>query len=300
MKQRNIFIVFFIAILALFLVFTSCKGEDSDETNNKDLTEVNNNEKAFKFKNTLFSIPSPFHIVDLIKNTQVQYNPDLLNPVINKANYSSNEKKALNLGVYTADMGYTNIYEQYSSTIKYIKVAKSLSSDLQIMNSNSIDLISEIEEKLENTDSLNKIFANAYREVDFYLKDNGRGDASILILTGAWIEGLYLMTQTATKCNNESLLKRIGEQKYSMINLLKLLSQNKMNESSFHNDLLKELNELKSLFDKIKIEYKYDKHIILPNEKKTIVLSETKISISEEILNSLTIKTKNIRELIIK
>lgn len=300
MIQKAISVIFFIAIYASTLVLTGCKGEDSNETNNKPLKNANDTEKAFKFKNTLFSIPSPFLIVDLIKNTKVQYNPDLLNPIENNAKYSSNEKKALNLGVFTADMGYTNIYEQYSSTIKYIKVTKSISSDLQIMNSNSIDLISKIEDKIENTDSLNKIFANAYREVDFYLKDNDRGDASTLVLTGAWIEGLFLMTQTANKCNNELLINRIGEQKFSIINLLKIISQNSKNESKFHKEVVTEINELKALFDKIKIEYKYDKHIILPNEKKTIVLSETKISIPDNIMEEITIKTENIRNLIIK
>ncbi len=299
MKHKIIINTIFVAILSSTL-FLGCKGEDNEDVNNKKLDTTSNKEKAFKFKNTLFSIPSPFHIVDLIKNSKVQYNQDLLNPVSNNIKYLSNEKKALNLGVYSADMAYTNIHEQYSSTIKYIKVAKSLSSDLQIMNSNSIDLISKMEDKIEDPDSLNKIFANAYREVDFYLKDNGRNDASVQIITGAWVEGLYLMTQTATKCKNTSLINRIGEQKYSIINLLKLISQNNINnDNSFHKELFDSLNELKKLFDKIIIEYEYDKHIILPNEKKTIVISNTKITISQDILNEITLKTKEIRDLII-
>lgn len=290
-----------ILITILFsALFIGCKGEDTEEVNEKKIDTLNNNEKAFKFKNTLFSIPSPFHIVSLIKNSKVQYNPDLLNPISNSTKYSSNEKKALNLGVYSADMAYTNIHEQYSSTIKYIKVAKTLSSDLQIMNSNSIDLISKIEDKIKDPDSLNEIFANTYREVDFYLKDNGRNDASVQILTGAWIEGLYLMTQTAKKCKNQSLTNRIGEQKYSIANILKLIYQNNTNsENDFHKKLIKNLNELKELFNKITIEYEYDKHIIFPNEKKTIVISNTKITITQDILNKITAKTKEVRDLII-
>ena len=298
MKHKIIINTIFIVIISSTL-FLGCKGEDNED-NNKKLDTSSNKEKAFKFKNTLFSIPSPFHIVDLIKNTKVQYDQDILNPASNNIKYLSNEKKALNLGVYSADMAYTNIYEQYSSTIKYIKVARNLSSDLQIMNSNSIDLISKIEDKIKYPDSLNKIFANAYREVDFYLKDNGRNDASVQIITGAWIEGLYLMTQTANKCKTTSLINRIGEQKYSIINLLKLISQNNINKNSFNIKLFNSLNELKNLFDKIIIEYEYDKHIILPNEKKTIVISNTKITISQDIINKITLKTKEIRDLIIK
>jgi len=168
------------------------------------------------------------------------------------------------------------------------------------MNSNSINLITEIEENFENPDSLNKIFANTYREIDLYLKDNDRNFASTLIIGGAWIEGLYLMTQTAKSKKNKKLINRIGEQKYSIKNLLILLSQGKTEEKKFHKDILTLFTELKELFDLVEINYKYDKQIVSPNEKKTIIISETNIKITNEILEKITLKTESIRNFIIK
>lgn len=300
MKKTFIVNIFTIVVLIFILGFSGCKGEGTDEINDGKIESLNQNGKTFKFKDRLFSVPSPFLILDLIKNSNTKYNPELLNPPSKVENYSSNEKKTLNLGVYTADMAYANIYEQHANTIKYIKVTKSLSSNLHIMNSNSIDVISEIEEKIGNTDSLNKIFANAFRETDLYLTDNDRSGAAILVLTGAWVEGLYLMTQTAMVNKNQLLLNRIGEQKYSINNLLMLMSQTQIGKNEFHNNLLSKLNDLKSSFDLIEIKYTYDKHIILPNEKKTIVISETKITITDDILNDITKKTEYIRNSIIK
>ena len=152
----------------------SCKGEDSenDKENNDQLNNLVG--KTFKFKNKLFSIPSPFHISDLIKEISSSFNSDLLNPADNKLNYSTTEKKALNLGVYTADLGYSNIYEQFSHTARYIKLVRSLSSELQIMNAYTEEILNDLEENQQNKDSLHQIFTEAYREADLYLTDNNR------------------------------------------------------------------------------------------------------------------------------
>ncbi len=299
--KRTLLFTILVNITFLFsLTFSGCKGEDSDIGNNNNTPKIEHNSKTFKFQNRLFSVPSPFHVSDLIKNISTDYNEDLLNPTTNKINYSSTEKKAINLGVYIADLGYTNMFEQFSSTTKYIKVVRSLSSDLQIMNSFTNEILSNIEQNIESNDSLNKIFSEAYREADLYLTDNNRENTASLVITGGWIEGLYIMTQVAKNNKNKLLLDRIGEQKYSLNNLINLLSQIQADKKGFHADLLKQLLNLQLTFKKITINYSYDKQIVLPNEKKTIVISETKIIIDDKILKEITNKTKTLRDLTIK
>lgn len=301
MNKKIILNILTFLFLSVFVLSSGCKGEDSsgveDNNSKTQKTEV----KTFKYKNKLFSIPSPFHIINLLKNAKIQYNGDLLNPTSNMENYSVSEKKALNLGVYIADLGYTNIYEQNSKTIQYIKAIKKLSSDLQLMNSNSLELITEIEENFDKPDSLNKIFANTYREIDLYLKDNDRNYASTLIITGGWIEGLFLMTQAVKVNQNELLINRIGEQKYSISNLLKLMGQVKEEDkNTYDKELLQSLKELNELFNLVYIEYNYEKQIVSPKENKTVVISETKVTIPDDVLNKITIKTESIRNTIIK
>jgi len=299
MKRILLFALSISVVFIISFTLKSCKGEDSANKKNDTIPKIDQTVKTFKFKNRLFSIPSPFHVSDLIKNISTDYNEDLLNPTTNKLNYLSSEKKALNLGVYTADLGYTNMYEQFPSTTKYIKVVRSLSSDLQIMNSYTNEILSEVEQNIESNDSLNKIFTEAYREADLYLTDNDRESTAIFIITGGWIEGLYLMTQISEDNKNKLLLDRIGEQKYSLNNLLKLLSQLKTSDK-IHDDLLSQLLNLQITFEEINIKYTYDKHIVLPNEKKTIVISNTEIQIDNNILKEITKKVKKLRNSIIK
>ena len=297
MKRKLLFIIL---LLISSTVVINCKGEDTDADNSDGNQITIRNGKTFKFKNKLFSVPSPFHISDLIKDISSEYNSDLLNSTENKINYTSSEKKALNLGVYTADLGYSNVYEHVSATAKYIKVVRSLSSELQIMNAYTSDILDEIEANHQNKDTLYKIFADSYREADLYLSDNDRSDISVLIMTGGWVEGLYLMTQHCIDNKNSLLINRIGEQKYSLENILKLLSQNNSGENSVINELYDNLTDLKKSFEKVKVNYTYDKHIVLPNEKKTIIISNTEIIIDEVIIDEISKKIKNIRSIIIK
>ena len=62
----------------------NCKGEDSgnDNGNNDQLNDSVG--KIFKFKNKLFSIPSPFHISTLLIETSSLCISYLLNPAKNK------------------------------------------------------------------------------------------------------------------------------------------------------------------------------------------------------------------------
>src|SRR5690606_40168384 len=54
----------------------------------------------------LESIPQPLEISMLLKESGNEYNLNYLNPAGNRSKYNSNYKKALNLGIYGADLGY--------------------------------------------------------------------------------------------------------------------------------------------------------------------------------------------------
>lgn len=296
-KILRIFNVVFLICVLCFLL--NCKGEDSDKETNADTLQIHNTDKTFKFNEKLFSIPSPFVASNLIKKISDDYNNDFLNPAENKINYTTTYAKALNLGVYTADLAYANIYEQFSATTKYIKVVRSLSSELQIMNSYTDEVLENFENNLDDKDSLNKIFTDAYRETDLYLSENNRENIADLVITGAWIEGLFLMTQITKEEKNKQLIDRIGEQKYSLKNLINLLNKHQYKNEQIK-ILINKLNELKDEFNKIEIKYKYFNQIVVPKEQKSVILSETQVIITPELLKKISNKVKEIRRLIIK
>lgn len=299
MKKQILRISNLVFIFCILCFFPNCKGEDSNKETNADTLQSHNTDKTFKFNKKLFSVPSPFVASDLIKKTSKDYNNDFLNPVENINNYTTTYTKALNLGVYTADLAYANIYEQFSATTKYIKVVRTLSSELQIMNSYTDEVLENFESNINDKDSLNKIFTDAYRETDLYLSENNRENIADLVISGAWIEGLFLMTQITKEKKNKQLIDRIGEQKYSLKNLINLLNKHQYKNDRI-NELIKKLNKLNSDFNKIEIKYKYFNQIVVPKEQKTVILSETQVIITPELLKIITDKVEEIRKFVMK
>src|SRR5574339_30509 len=58
----------------------------------------------------LQTIPSPLEISSILKESGSKYESSILNSDNNLSKYNNNFKKALNLGVFGTDLGYTNIY----------------------------------------------------------------------------------------------------------------------------------------------------------------------------------------------
>jgi len=68
--------------------------------------------------------------------------------------------------------------------------------------------------------------------MDKYLRSDNRSELSTLMVTGVWIEGLYLATQVAKSSPHPQLAERIGEQKIIMGDLM-LILENYKNDKNF-------------------------------------------------------------------
>lgn len=293
------------AIVMIFSILATgcngCKGEDPDNQNNIDSVEnvSENVGKIIKFNGRLFSIPSPFQIAELIKSTNATYNAELINPVNNSSKYTSSDKQALNLGVYGADLGYINIYEQYADAAKYFSVVKELSSSLNIMNSFTEKVFSDIEKNSTNRDSLIKIIARSYRNADSYLIDNERNDVAVLVLAGGWVESLFLMVQNYQEKPDNEILLRIGDQKHPLDNLIELLKPYYGHKSEDYDLLVEQLAEMAMIYDGVDIKYTYIEPKVQPDKKLTIIKSKTETIINEYQIKAITEQVSKIRKQIV-
>lgn len=293
------FIKISLFVLASSLFLWGC-GDPETNTNDKvdDILDVEIDTTAttvFKFNNTLFSVPSPYQIALMIKELNIDYNRDLLNPTTSSGNYTDNFKKALNFGIYGADLGYLNIYEQTPDAINYFSVLKMMSQELGISGAFDKPTINRIEANMGNKDSLLFIMSNTYRKADSYLKDNSRNDVGVLILAGGWIESIHILTNIArSEEANKDVINRLGEQKHPLDNLIKILSPY-YNQSEQFTNLLDGLIDLAYEFDGVDYEYKYIEPTTKPDQKLTIVNSESNIIISDEQLKTIADKVNSIR-----
>lgn len=254
--------------------------------------------QTIKFGNTLFSLPSPYHLTMMIKEAGTRFNESLLNSVDNNQNYTSLYKKCVNLGVYGADLAYMNIYGQSPLIVNQFSVIKNIANDLDLTSAFNKSLVERVENNVDNTDSLLRIMSNTYRDVDVYLKESQRQREGALVLAGGWIEAMYIMTQLVKDTNNDKLVQRIGESKQPLENLIKILSPYYA-ELDEIGALVDALIELSADFDEVEQHYTYVVPEIDVENRMTIIKSRTTVEVPSSVLTSVTGKVATIRKQII-
>lgn len=281
-----------------FFVLQGCDTDPKPGDNDGDTLKGDSSmTSVVKVGGALFSIPSPMQTSMLIKKTGATYSNQFLNSPKNLANYSTNYKKALNLGVYGADVGYVTVYDQSQDALKYMSAIRKLSDELGISGAFDENTLKRFEANFGKKDSLMSMIATAYRSSDAFLKTNDRNDVGGLVLAGGWIESLYFTTQMAQKSNNQEILNRIGEQKYTLENLIKLLTPFSNNEEIA--ELNQELIDLAYDFDAIDMKYTYVKPTVNADKKTTVINSTTKVIINKEQMKVIADRVAAIRNKII-
>ncbi len=285
-----------LAFAAIFMV--GCVSDVKKDDAGEGVAEVDSSAtKLMTIGGNMFSIPSPIQTAMLIEKSGADYNKSFLNDAKKVTTYATNYQKALNLGVYGADVGYVTIYDQSQDAIKYLSVINKLSDELGITGAFDENTIKRFENNVGKRDSMLNLVAVAYRNSDAFLKDNDRMNVGALILAGGWIETLYFSTQIAVKNKNQDVINRIGEQKYTLNNIVKMLTQY-YNQPEY-DVLVDDLIELAYDFDAIDIQYTYEKSTVDIAKKTTKINSKTVVVITPEHLKAIADKVAKIRNKIV-
>ncbi|MCB9363873.1 MAG: hypothetical protein H6587_04820 [Flavobacteriales bacterium] len=284
------YIYLFVIIFGTYACGNSSSDENSSNENSTiDADDAKSAERAAKAKKVFFTVPSPYETALIFERSGVGYNIGVLNPIDNVNNYSTNVKQALNFGVYGADLSYANIFDQSQQCMFYMNCAKKLADGLGVTSAFDAETMERIETNMNNRDSLMNIINDSYWIADSYLKENGQDYLSALIISGGWVEGLYLGSATLDKDNpNAELMESIANQKYSLDNLIGLI------ELYDHPEVDKmkiKLQNLKTSFDKITTETT-ETTVSTNNEMATIGGGSTLTYTKENILEiAATVKT---------
>lgn len=230
MRLRNTIIIGMMAI-ALALLISGCESENTGsigEVSKSALNEEQTKNNVEKVKKIFYSIPSTIEMATIIQESGASYNGEILNDINNVSNYTSSKSKAINLGIYGADLSYTSVFNRNQESVFYLSCSKQLAEQLDISNALSDDLLDRIQEQVEDREALTDIVTETYWSLDSYLKDNDRTELSAMMVAGGWLEGLYLSTQIFKEGKaNENLTQRIIDQRLALDHLIKLVESHK-------------------------------------------------------------------------
>ncbi|MBL4753362.1 MAG: hypothetical protein JKY52_07195 [Flavobacteriales bacterium] len=287
----------FALVISCSLFMVSCGGGGELESDVEKVGFDSTATNVLELGNTVFCIPSPVQTAILVKEVGATYDKELMNSPSNESSYSTNFQKALNLGVYGADLGYATIYEHPQDGLSYLKTVQGLADDIGVASAFSPEMIARITNNIGNQDSLLKMVGNCYRSLNSFLQENDRDDVCALVLAGGWIESTYFVTAISGTFESQELVNRLAEQKTTLENLIKIIEPY-YNDPQF-TELLDEMYGLSEDFDNVTLEYVYEKPTVDEENKKTVINSKSNVSITPELISSIRAKIAALREQVI-
>lgn len=294
-KQLGSLCLSFILLCGLF----SCGNQPAEEKKDQSAEEFDQAESDLKeqIQEVVYEIPSPSEIPFLLEATGAEFNQSLINDNTKADQYASrNDKAALNLGIYSADIGYLVSYDKVQEALTYMSSAKKLADNLGVTGAFDTQLIKRFENNLSRKDSLSYLLNETIHQTEAYLKDDDRNKLAALIITGSFIEGLYISTELIETYPKDilpedsrnlvltPLIRVVLEQQKSLEDLIKMLSTVENTEPV--DKLIKDLRELDEDYDKLKIQDQ-----IKENRADLILSDETLAEITKkvaDIRNSIT------------
>lgn len=237
----------------------------------------------------LQQIPSPLEISVLLKESGKKYEAELLNEPSNISKYNSNYRKALNLGIYGTDLGYTNIYEQNQDGLTYMASIKNLANGLNIGQFFELETIKRLATNSSNLDSLLLITTQNFNNINGYLQEQNRANLSVLLLTGGWIEAMHIVSHVAaTNPENSELREKVGEQKIILENIMLLLS--------FYSEVDPNINELYEDLKLLQEEYN-DIEIVKTYKESTFEVIDGVMVIKDNSSSEIKITNQNVENI---
>lgn len=294
MRYRTTLVV--IILLVIVVNINGCKSS-GERSNNVITTDVDTSNIIIKYDGSLFPIPSSWETTRLIKKFNLPFDEKLIaHSRVEK--HTTSFKQALNLGILGTDVNYLNMYDEIQESVMVLSSIKLLCSELGLGQIFDENVFVFIEKNINRPDSITNKISNTYAQSDNYLKSNDRSDIGSLIISGAWVESMYILTQIAMKSQNRDIINRIGEQKVPLHNLIELLTPfyYKSEEIS---ELVDEIIDLNNEFEGIIYSYTYRPPTVIPDQKLIIINSQSRIVISDYHLQTIGQKIMSLRNRIV-
>lgn len=239
------------ALLLPFLMFgfvslNSCKNKKQKEIKKVEMEQVKTIEG--QIESNVYPLPTSAEVIDMLKDLEVGYIFGITNPVSNSKRYFSSTSKSINLGVFGADLSYATLYNIQQEVINYLDAIRILANELNMSQIYDETLYDKIKLNFDNRDELVKILTEAFEKTYAYLSDNQQQSLALLVVGGAWVEGMYLTTHVSEAAYQVAgISKNLLEQKKSFELYLEITKPYE-NDPAL-SDFLKKLEPIKTVYN---------------------------------------------------
>jgi hypothetical protein len=161
-----------IMVLGIISVFFACGGGSGTDDDNLNDTILQNLDQVES--QTYYLIPSPEELFRFIKDGNLKFSEEVLNPTNNIDNYIDTRSKELNFGIYSADLAYVASFNKYQESVDYLNTVRTLSDEIGISAVFDRNLIGRIDNIIDDQDSLLRVTSDSYMSIVRYLESSDR------------------------------------------------------------------------------------------------------------------------------
>lgn len=246
--MKKIFLISLSLVLAASFVFTSCKSKGGDQDQKK--IELEEEELTAEIKKAVYPLPTSAEVIQMLTELEVGYIIGISNPVENASNYITSKSQAINLGIYGADLSYATLYNMNQDVINYLDVIRELANNLKMSKIYSKDLYEDIKNSFDNKDRLVDILTDAFNRTYSYLTENDQESLALLVVAGAWIEGMYITTHISESVYHvEGIVRVLLEQKESFEKYLEIAEP--YSDDPVVKEMLEILKPVKDVYEEV-------------------------------------------------
>jgi hypothetical protein len=247
--------------------------------------------------NMAIGLPNPMQAAALLRQAGATFQPNLTHDLSQVSVYQQTGEKALNLGVYSADLAYVNAFDRKQDVIRYFDAVRKLAEGLQLGGIFNEALLKRLDSNQDNSDSLNAIAAQTLGRVRRQLNSTGQPHVEALITAGGWIEGLYLAIELYTAKPSPAVAQRIVEQKLNLDKLIELLGHHSQQKEV--GKLMEGLNRLKNVYANTKLDYNYQGTQVNEKTRRVTIQATNTASIGQTEMDALRQEIKSLRNYLI-
>jgi len=250
LKMKKIFTGVILTLVILsFTCLTSCKNRAAAKQQKKiEQEQVKTIES--QIETNVYPLPTSAEVIKMLTELEVGYIIGISNPVENTKKYFSSTTRAINVGVFGADLSYVTLYNIQQEVINYLSAIRSLANELNMSKVYNEALYEKIKQNFDNRDELVKILTGAFNDTYSYLSENDQQPLALLVVGGAWVEGMYLTTHVSEAAYQVAGISRVMLEQKKSFDLYLEITQPYLTDPSI-SDFVKLLNPVKKVYEGI-------------------------------------------------
>jgi hypothetical protein len=238
-------------VIILFLIIsitgcTSCNNNTAKKEQKKnEMEQIKAIDK--QIEKNVYPLPTSVEVIKMLTDLEVGYIIGISNPVENVKNYYTSASRSINLGVYGADLSYATLYNMQQNVIDYMNAIRTIANDLNMSQIYNAPLYDTLKKNFDNRDKLVKILTNAFNETYKYMSENDQQPLALLVVGGAWVEGMYLTTHVSEAAYNVAGISRVLIDQKKSFDLYMDLTKPYM-EDPMISDFVKNMEPIKTVY----------------------------------------------------